>query len=102
MKSHPEEIGVEWTGWEKAYHINWLELYMLWWAMASWVSVLEGGAVLFEVDNTVTMWAVRRGSSRSKVLMELVRRVWLLCILHNIHLVMYRALPATGRPIQHV
>jgi hypothetical protein len=81
---HPEEVAVDWTPWEKTYHINWLELYMLWWSMACWVKLVEGGKVLFLVDNIVTMWAVRRGSSRSPVLMELVRRVWLLCILHGV------------------
>ena len=84
--AHPEEVAVEWNEWERSYHINWLELYMLWWSLACWSTVLQGDSVLFEVDNTTTMWAVKRGSSRSVVLMELVRRVWLLCILHNIRL----------------
>ena len=86
FKMAPEEIAIEWSDFEKQQHINWLEMLMVWWSIAVYKDRLAGASIDFEVDNLVTKWCLKKASSRSMVLHELVRRVWFLCLQYGIKL----------------
>lgn len=86
FKHLPEEIAEAWGDFEKDQHINWLEMLMVWWSIATFKDRLCGAHITFEVDNLVTKWCLKKASSRSKVLNELVKRVWFLCMQYGVKL----------------
>ena len=82
-----EEFAVVWNSYECMQHINWLEMLMVWWGLMQYKHLMFGMTIQFAIDNLVTVLCLKKGGSRSKVLMELVKRIWLTCILNNIRLV---------------
>jgi hypothetical protein len=54
--------------------------------VATFKGRLRGAHVTFEVDNLVTKWCLKKASSRSKVLNEMVKRIWFLCMQHGVKL----------------
>ena len=81
-----EEIIVTWSTFESQQPINFLELLMAAWTITTFIWALANTFVLFSLDNTAAVHVIKRGSSRSPLMMEVTRRLLLLCMYYNIWL----------------
>jgi hypothetical protein len=74
------------TSWESDYpvqskeHINVLELLTVFHAIKRWGHLWAGKKMLIRTDNTATMSALNKGTSRSRAMMPIVRNIFWLCI----------------------
>jgi hypothetical protein len=74
------------TNWEADYptqseeHINVLELLSVFHAIKRWGHLWAGKIFLIRTDNTATMSAINKGTSRSRAMMPIVRDIFWLCI----------------------
>eukprot|EP00959_Pyramimonas_sp_CCMP1952_P131978 2759427-Pyramimonas_sp.AAC.1 len=67
-------------------HINYLELFAVYWALAKWGSTLSGRVLVLHVDNTVVLGCLASMSTSSLVLLPLLRAVAGLLLRHDIRL----------------
>jgi hypothetical protein len=80
--------GIDWfhVNWHLDYpefemsHINVLELLTVVVALKRWGPVLAGNHVRIRSDNTATVAALNKSTSRSSLLMPLVREIFWLCV----------------------
>lgn len=73
--------------WSRQLHINLLELLAAQRALKAFKQELRGKTVLVEVDNTVAMAYLKRGTGRVKSLRQIARRIFLHCQREGIHLI---------------
>ena len=76
-----------WGPWEKAFHINFLELKAIWLGLKAFQDNVEGKVVLCRCDNTTACAYINKmGGTKSQVLTSLLTRIMEWCIERNIHL----------------
>mmetsp|Transcript_45500 Transcript_45500/g.93040 ORF Transcript_45500/g.93040 Transcript_45500/m.93040 type:complete len:915 (-) Transcript_45500:330-3074(-) len=75
-----------WTARERRHHINILEAIMILDWCVEFGPQARGRRVLVWCDNSASVAAINRGSSRSDVITGIVRRIRLLCLEHDFHL----------------
>ena len=75
MDGEKEMLQVVWSDFEKGHDVNWQELAAVALVCEKWCERLAGKRLVLRVDNMATMYAVRRGTSKSPEMMVLVRRI---------------------------
>ena len=75
--------------------IQWKELFTIYLACAVWVTNWASKKLIFKTDN-VAIWSAQ--SSKSKYLMDLARKIFLLSATHNF-LVKFQHIPGSNNPI---
>ena len=65
-------------------HINVLELFTVFLALVRWGSALSGSHVIIRSDNSVTIAALNKATSRGVEIMPIVRNIFWLCIKYDI------------------
>ena len=74
-------------GWPSAFqshHINVKELFPIVIAVELWANEWENKCILFHTDNLSVVHVINKQSSKDKVIMQLLRRLVVKCLKHNI------------------
>ena len=78
----------EWKhGWGDQ-HINVRELFAIWVALHTWGGQWSNMQILFLTDSQSMSQVWRTGTSRDKVVMRIIRAMFMFCAKHNINLLM--------------
>ena len=70
----------------KQQHINVKELTAVYLALNRWRSFCANRQIQIFTDNTATLWALRKGSIRNIQASDILCKIFLLCLRHNIKL----------------
>ena len=77
--------GGNWTPEEAAHHINYLEMLAAYFALKTFITSLANKHVKLMVDNTTVVACINKmGTCHSKLLNNLTKAIWNLCLEHNI------------------
>ena len=75
-----------WTAAERKLHITHLELLAVYYTVRSFLPWVQNRVVLLREDNMAVVHMITNYTSRSKPLMDLLRKLWFLCDVANIEL----------------
>jgi hypothetical protein len=60
---------------ENSMHINYLELFAIWWAIVAWGHAWKGYHIIIHTDNEAARYMLNKGTARAPVFMPLLRDI---------------------------
>ena len=80
-----QKTGGRWTPEEATHHINYLEMLAAYFALKTFINSIANKHVKLMVDNTtVVAYINKMGTCHSKIINNLVKAIWKLCVDHNV------------------
>ena len=82
---------------ERTQHINYQELYAIWWALLLWHPLWRGRQVTLHCDNDVARHWANSGSTANPAAMRLLRAIYMLCAEADVQLRVVRIESAANK-----
>jgi len=78
-------------------HINYKELFAIWWALLKWYKHFEGRTAVLHCDNDTARCTFIKNDARSPSMMRLIRHMLRFCAAHQIRLRIVRVASAANK-----